>query len=204
MKLTQEMIKKHNEIPSLKNVLLSMGGYARADESEDTVPRILSEKWLVNNIHHEKKLSSRFNTLSDELRPVLINFFNMAASSTDREMLLLLDNFIETGTTQNIAEQTINSLEKERAVLTVNKYVSENVIGGLERDFYIKLATKSFDATIEILEADRLKKIEVDSLLILSDDELYFSDDKLERLKALSPAQFKLRFKKIFGIEYKN
>ncbi len=143
-----------------------------------------------------------YTGLTPDARAILLKAFNANQSTTDKELLLSFSNALTGQTDEN---QHFEGLKRERATLVVNKYAADALINPNEKELYIKLATSSFEQTVDILEGmkfNETNKNEIEALLTLSDDELYHSDGKLERLKALSPAEFKLRFKRIFGIEY--
>lgn len=84
-----------------------------------------------------------------------------------------------------------------------------------DREKYIKLAKADFDTTKEVLDGmkpyqsietqlsgdNAPNAAELEGMLKLSGKDLYMQG-KLERLQAISPEQFKLKYKEAFGVEF--
>lgn len=96
----------------------------------------------------------------------------------------------------------------------VDAAITASKLTATDREKYIKLAKADFDTTKEVIDglkpyksiesqlsAGGENKAELDELVKLSGKELYVQG-KLERLQALSPEQFKLKYKEAFGIEF--
>lgn len=104
--------------------------------------------------------------------------------------------------------------ETSRVEGLVDAAINANKLTAKDREKYIKLAKADFETTKEVIDglkpyksieaqlsAGTENKAELDALVKLSGNELYVQG-KLERLQALSPEQFKLKYKEAFGVEF--
>lgn len=92
-------------------------------------------------------------------------------------------------------------LKFERAQLSIDSLILKGILEPENRGLWIKLATNNYELVMTMIAEKYSNKIEAESLLKLSADELYMSG-KLERLKEVSYGDFLLMYKKIFGVDY--
>lgn len=97
----------------------------------------------------------------------------------------------------------------------VDGAVAEGKLAAGDKDKFMKLAAADFETTKSLIDgmkpyesiesrlsvASKDNKIEIEELVKLSGNQLYM-DGKLDRLKAVSPEHFKLKYKEAFGFEY--
>ena len=143
------------------------------------------------------KLSASFTGLTSDTRQILLNAFGQNDTISDKELLIMFNDTLS-------VSNEIDALKAERAKLSIDKLISDGLLDYGVRELYIKLATNNYEVVIDLITCQHTGKIELDSILKLSNHELYMSDGKLERLMELSPPIFKQKHMEIFGVEFKN
>ncbi len=136
--------------------------------------------------------------LTVDVRNLLITHFNKSNATTDKELLIMLEDLVNNNNSL-LNEQ--KSLKKEMATLSVDRFIQSGMLDVKKRQQYITIATIDLEIAKEQIVKDYTRKIEMESLLKMSNDELYFSD-KLELLKEVDFASFKVKHKQIFNVEY--
>ncbi len=106
--------------------------------------------------------------------------------------------------------------EKKITDLVDDAITGKKLMAG-DRELYITLASKDFETTSKLIgqmkayesiesklsgPASETDKLELADLMKLTGNQLYH-EGKLERLQALSPEHFKLKYKEAFGVEFK-
>ncbi|MDE3185270.1 MAG: hypothetical protein KGM16_17800 [Bacteroidota bacterium] len=106
--------------------------------------------------------------------------------------------------------------EKKRTDLVDGAITAKKLMAG-DREKWLKLAAADFETTAEMINdmkayesienklsgnGDNTNKLELEELMKKSGKELYMAG-QLERLQALSPEHFKLKYKEAFGCEFK-
>lgn len=191
-----------------KKILLS-GGDQDAKEVIDHLKTFLP----INNTEMDKKLLAAklgldANVSDDIISSKLAAVVADAASVADikQENTNLKQKIVELNDAATTAK--VESL--------VDGAIQANKLAAGDRDKYMKLAKADFDTTAELIASmkpyhsveqqlqgqEQKGAAEVAELVKLSGRELW-KQGKLDRLKELDQAQFKLKYKDAFGIEYK-
>jgi hypothetical protein len=196
-----------------KRVLLS-GGAAKGSSQQTADVLTYLESLIPNKSTMDKKLLAvklgLAETATDEqIAEKLATVTNSANQVTQ----LTTEN---TGLKAEVVRLKKEAAEKQVADLVDNAITAGKLAAG-EREHYVKLATADFETVKTLLEgkqanpsikeqlsggANAAHTAELQELLKLSGSDLY-EQGKLERLQELDAESFKLKYKEVFGIEYK-
>jgi hypothetical protein len=143
------------------------------------------------------KFSEQFSGIAEYLKPLLIRAGGLKLSASDKEIFAFLDSVIDA----NGLLKENYELRYQKAKLTIDKMMQSGMIEADEKDAWIKLATVSFDTTMEVIQRRKYDKSELIELLKLSGRQLYMNG-KLERLKELSEPHFKLKYSELQNVNY--
>lgn len=154
----------------------------------------------------------------------LFPLFQLSESATSEQAIAavkkLHTDFVKLQGDFNTQNTELTALKQAAVTDKIEKLVNDAAdakkITDAEKPHYLKLAAADFESTEAVLKAmkpyesieQQLKDnntpeaIELAELVKLSGDTL-FNDGKLDRLKALSPAHYKLKYKEAFGEEPK-
>jgi hypothetical protein len=141
----------------------------------------------MNNIKPSREI---YTGIEKSVRSLLIENFHLNVNASDNEIFDAWDNFNKmelTSYNENL------KLKSERAELSIGDFINKGMLDEKLRSEFIKLATDSYDLTIEIINNQYKTKLELQQLLKFTGHELYMSD-KLERLKEISNDHFLLKY----------
>lgn len=139
------------------------------------------------------KLGEQFSGISEDVRQLLIKAGNLKLSASDSEIFSYLDDLF--GTQKRLKEENYQ-LRYEKAQIEIERLCHAGMIEVNEKDDWIKLATGSFDTTMNVIKKRGADKKELTELLKLNGYQLYING-RLERLKELSEYHFKLKYSEL-------
>lgn len=204
------------DIPNCKNALAIRNAAGQritlSAESEGDINNFLKTKFSKNNTMDKEFLCALIGldeASSEDQIKAKINELKLAQSAKPQ-----LDDEVKSLKDQLVAMQL--AADNQRNERLVDAAIAEKKILAGEREEYIKLAAADFETTSALLgKMQPAKSIqeqmqdkaqananEVSELMKLSGRELYLNG-KLERLQAIAPEQFKLKYKEAFGVEFK-
>lgn len=139
-----------------------------------------------------------------------------------QQLLTLSQTFAGLKTENDSLKGQLVQVKLEASAKKVNDLIDGGIRDGKlaagEKEIYVKLATADYDSVAALLDAKkphetiesklRVASIhtpeaadELKTLLSMPAEKLYL-EEKLERLKELSPEHFKLKYKEAFGLDY--
>lgn len=167
------------------------------NSNSDMDKKILAVKLGLTETATDEQIAQKLTAVLSAAQP------NMLLASENKE---LKDQLVALQTAQ----------EKAKVETLVDGAIATGKLTAPDRQRYIKLATADYDTTAELIgnmkaykspesllkEVKEDNTLEADQLMKLSGRQLYM-DGKLERLQAIHPEGFKLKYKEAFGIEFK-
>lgn len=145
---------------------------------------------LLEKYKLKKPFKETYSGFESTDRKLALAVTKLSAKTTDVELFDALDKLFET---LSIVEDN-RMLSKKLATLTIESYINKGFVKIVERDLYIKLATSSYDVTVDLLNNRFQNTLELEGLMKLSGRELYHAG-KFERLKEVNTGAFEVKYK---------